>query len=52
MDFFVPSIAYNLVADPFDFEEESDIYTTWRGLSSVGAEELYNWAQVYQTVIK
>ena len=52
MDFFIPSLVRNPFFGAFGFEEDSDTCTTWKGLSSVGAQELYSWASLYQTVLK
>jgi hypothetical protein len=52
IDFFIPSVYRNPVLDAFSSEEGSDTCTTWRGLSSVGAEELFIWTNLYQTVLK
>ncbi|KAF7502508.1 hypothetical protein GJ744_005645 [Endocarpon pusillum] len=52
MDFFIPKIVHNPPLEAFDFGEQSETCTTWRGLSSVGAEELFTWTNIYHTVSK
>ncbi|ERF74850.1 hypothetical protein EPUS_03234 [Endocarpon pusillum Z07020] len=52
IDFFIPKIVHNPPLEAFDFGEQSETCTTWRGLSSVGAEELLTWTNIYHTVSK
>ena len=52
MDFFIPRVVRNPSAEAIDFGEQSEICTTWKGLSSVGAEELFTWTNIYRMVSK
>ena len=52
MDFFIPKIVHNPPLEAFNFGEQSETCTTWRGLSSVGAEELFTWTNIYHIVSK
>jgi hypothetical protein len=51
MDFFIPSVVQNSAIDSSGFEHQSETCTTWRCLSSVGAEELFIWTKIYRTVL-
>jgi hypothetical protein len=53
LDFFIPKV----VQPPpppraFSFGEPSETWTTWRGLSSEGATELFTWTKIYHTACK
>ncbi len=51
-DFFIPKIIHEPPLEAFNFEEQSETCTTWRGLSSMGAEELFTWTNIYHMVSK
>jgi hypothetical protein len=51
MDFFIPRVVQNSAIDSSGFEHQSETCTTWRGLSSVGAEELFIWTRLYRMVL-
>lgn len=52
MDFFIPRVIHNQAVDAYGFQERSETYTTWRGLSSTMAKELCIWANLYRTIVE
>lgn len=52
MDFFLPKVVRGSITSGCDFRQLSETCTTWRGLSSLGAEELYYWTTIYHVVLQ
>jgi hypothetical protein len=52
LDFYLPKVVHTSPTGLFDRRGQSETFTTWRGLSSEGAEELFTWTNIYHAVIE